>query len=66
MGARESWERVEVTVVAVSENDGATFMRKGAERIEERFTLTEAVRRFGKERVVELIRGHADTLEGSR
>ena len=66
MGARESWERLEVTVVAVSENDGATFMRKGAERLEERLTLTEAVRRYGKAHVVSMIRGYADTLEGPR
>jgi predicted mannosyl-3-phosphoglycerate phosphatase (HAD superfamily) len=63
MGAREHWKEVEVTIVVGSENDGAVFMRKGAERIEERLTVAEAVHRYGTGKVAEMIRAYADKLE---
>ena len=66
MGATETWKTLEVTVLEVTENDGAVFMRKGAGRIEQRFTLTDAVARYGKAKVVEMLRDYANTLEGRR
>ena len=63
MGARESWKEVEGTVVVTSENDGAVFVRKGAERHEARITVAEAVHRYGTGKVAEMIRAYADRLE---